>query len=128
MVQSRQELAKALRQMIFNIVVHNRDDHSKNFSFLYNEVEKNWKLTPVYDLMFSDGIQGEHTMTIAGEGKQPLKKHVMQLAEQFKMEKEASALIKQENNLIQQWGEYAEKASVSTKSKKIIEPYLLKLN
>ena len=122
--KSRQELAKALRQMIFNIVVHNRDDHSKNFSFLYNEIEKNWKLTPAYDLMFSDGIQGEHTMTIAGEGRHPLKKHVMQLAEEFKMEKEASALIKQANNLIQQWGEYAEKASVSTKSKKIIEPYL----
>ncbi len=51
----------------------------------------------------------------------------MQLAKQFKMEEEANDLIKQANNLIQQWGEYAEKASVSTKSKKIIESYLLRL-
>ena len=126
--KSRQELVKAFRQMIFNIVMHNRDDHCKNFAFLYNESEKNWRMTPAYDLMFSYGLHGEHTMTIAGEGIRPLRKHVMQLAKQFSLEKEVELLIEQANSLIQDWGQYADKAKLSEESKKTIQRYLLALN
>ena len=122
--KSRQELIKAFRQMIFNIVMHNRDDHCKNFAFLYNEVGKNWRMTPAYDLMFSHGIYGEHTMSISGEGKRPLRKHVMRLAKQFSLEKEAELLIEQANSLIQNWDEYAEKTKVSEQSKKSIQRHL----
>lgn len=31
------ELEKLFKIMCFNVFVHNRDDHSKNFSFLYDE-------------------------------------------------------------------------------------------
>ena len=37
--------------MVFNVVASNRDDHTKNFSFLMDESGK-WSLAPAYDLTF----------------------------------------------------------------------------
>lgn len=39
------------RQMVFNVVTSNRDDHTKNFSFLMDE-NGSWSLSPAYDLTF----------------------------------------------------------------------------
>ncbi len=61
------EVEKLFRLMCFNVLGHNRDDHSKNFSFLYDE--GTWKLSPAYDLVPSDGLFGEHMTTIAGNEK-----------------------------------------------------------
>lgn len=38
-------------QMVFNVVASNRDDHTKNFSFLMNE-NGEWSFSPAYDLTF----------------------------------------------------------------------------
>ena len=38
-------------QMVFNVVASNRDDHTKNFSFLMDE-QGQWALSPAYDLTF----------------------------------------------------------------------------
>lgn len=55
------------RIMCFNIVAHNRDDHTKNFSFLYTS-ENGWRLSPAYDLTYSDTYWGEHTTSVNGKG------------------------------------------------------------
>jgi serine/threonine-protein kinase HipA len=57
--------------MCFNVFSHNRDDHSKNFSFLYLEDERRWILPPAYDLTYSSSQGGEHATTIDGEGRSP---------------------------------------------------------
>ncbi|MCB4235424.1 type II toxin-antitoxin system HipA family toxin [Kaistella anthropi] len=49
------EVEKMFRLAVFNVMAHNRDDHAKNFSFLMNEFGE-WKLSPYYDLTFSNGI------------------------------------------------------------------------
>ena len=64
-----QELEKMYRLMCFNVFSHNRDDHSKNFSFLYDQ--ERWRLSPAYDLTYSNSLGGEHTTTINGNGKNP---------------------------------------------------------
>ena len=57
--------------MCFNVFAHNRDDHSKNFSFLFDDTKKEWHLSPAYDLTYSSSFNGEHATTINGEGKNP---------------------------------------------------------
>lgn len=57
------------RRMCFNVFSHNLDDHSKNFSFLYDEDNKCWKLSPAYDLTYSNTYYGEHTTRVDGKGK-----------------------------------------------------------
>lgn len=54
--------------MCFNVLCHNRDDHTKNFSFIYTE-DHSWRLAPAYDLTYSTTYFGEHTTSVNGKGK-----------------------------------------------------------
>lgn len=47
------EIEELFKRMVFNIVFCNTDDHLKNHSFIYNEVEDNWNLSPAYDITYS---------------------------------------------------------------------------
>lgn len=47
-------------------MLHNRDDHAKNFSFIYDEERKKWHMSPAYDLTYSNTYYGEHTTTVDG--------------------------------------------------------------
>ena len=122
--KNQQQLLKAFRQMVFNIVTHNRDDHSKNFSFIWNENAQGWQLSPAYDLMFSTGINGEHTMTIAGEGKFPEREHVMKVAKAITMGEKARQIVDEVNEIVSNWSRYMDMASVSDKSKQILRNHI----
>lgn len=69
--KSMEECEKLYRLMCFNVFAHNRDDHSKNFTFLYREQERRWLLSPAYDLTYSSSIGGEHATTVNGNGVNP---------------------------------------------------------
>ena len=71
LTKNYQDVEQLYRLMCFNVFAHNRDDHSKNFSFLYDENKKEWHLSPAYDLTYSSSFNGEHATTINGEGKNP---------------------------------------------------------
>jgi serine/threonine-protein kinase HipA len=45
------EVEKALKSSIFNLIMRNEDDHTKNFSFLMNQ-QGIWTLAPAYDLNY----------------------------------------------------------------------------
>lgn len=66
---SMEEVKKMYRLMVFNVLAHNRDDHGKNFSYIYDEMEKRYKLSPAYDLTYSFSINHEHATTINGKGR-----------------------------------------------------------
>ena len=66
------------RVMCFNVLTHNRDDHSKNFSFLYTN-DGGWRLAPAYDLTYSDTYWGEHTTSVCGKGKDISKKDLIKV-------------------------------------------------
>ena len=72
------EVWKMFRLMCFNVFAHNRDDHSRNFSFLY-DVDK-WKLAPAYDLTYSNSIGGEHATSVNGNGRNPGLKEILEIA------------------------------------------------
>lgn len=56
------ELRKLYRLMVFNYLIENKDDHAKNFAFIYKDGE--WRLSPAYDLLPSEGLNGYHTTSI----------------------------------------------------------------
>jgi serine/threonine-protein kinase HipA len=67
------------RRACFNVFAHNRDDHSKNFSFLYDEQANRWHLSPAYDLTHSSTFYGQHTTSVDGNGKDPGDKELLQV-------------------------------------------------
>lgn len=79
MTRDQREVFKAFERCVFNVLFHNRDDHTKNFSFRM-EPNGHWRLSPGYDLTFSQGPGGEHQMDIAGEGRTPDRSHLLKLA------------------------------------------------
>ncbi|WP_294705715.1 HipA domain-containing protein [uncultured Fusobacterium sp.] len=79
--------------MCFNVFSHNRDDHSKNFTFLYLEDEKRWVLSPAYDLTYSFSIGGEHATTVNGNGKNPSLVDILAVAENIGIKKDEALNI-----------------------------------
>lgn len=110
---------KILRLAAFNVFAHNRDDHSKNISFLM-DANGMWTLAPAYDLTFSNSAHGFHSTMVAGESANPSKKHLMELANYFKV-KNAEHIIDQVKNSVSQWKKYADECAVTKASKAKIQ-------
>jgi len=117
-----QEVYKVFRLACFNLFAHNRDDHAKNFSYLMDE-KGAWHFSPVYDITFSNGPGGEHSMMYLGEGKNPTKEHLRKLAHKHGL-KEADEIILKVQESIEKWKEFAKIAGVSKKTQSIIENVL----
>jgi serine/threonine-protein kinase HipA len=75
----QRELIKAFERCVLNVLLHNRDDHSRNFAFLMNP-QGRWQLSPIFDLTYSFGPGGEHSTSVAGHGKDITRTHLLQVA------------------------------------------------
>ncbi len=78
LTRNMDEVIKIYRLMVFNVFKGNKDDHAKNFSFLYSDSA--WHLSPAYDLVPADGFNGNHCTTINGKGN-PDRQDVFETAE-----------------------------------------------
>lgn len=83
LTKSMEECEKLYRLMCFNVFAHNRDDHSKNFTYIYKESEKRWVLSPSYDLTYSNSIGGEHATTVNGNGVNPGMEELLAVAKKI---------------------------------------------
>ncbi len=115
---------KVLRIAAFNVFAHNRDDHSKNFSFLMDEMGT-WKLAPAYDLIFSSSSHGFHSTMIMGESRNPGKVHLLKLADYFKVKK-AKEIIQQVEEAVSNWKIYYKEAGVEKESGNLINKSISK--
>ena len=79
LTKDAEEAHKLFRLMVFNVLTGNKDDHAKNFSFLYHENQ--WVLSPAYDLVPSAGFNNNHSTTIAGKGN-PVINDILEVAKQ----------------------------------------------
>lgn len=84
----KEEVESMFRRMCFNVFAHNRDDHAKNFTFLYDEGEDGWHLSPAYDLTYSNTYYGEHSTTVDGNGVNPGEKEIINVGMQAGMKKQ----------------------------------------
>lgn len=53
------DIDRLYRLMTFNYLIGNKDDHAKNFAFIYRDDA--WHLAPAFDLLPSEGMNGYHT-------------------------------------------------------------------
>ena len=87
------DIEQLFRLMCFNVFAHNRDDHSKNFSFLFDDIKKEWHLSPAYDLTYSFSFNGEHATTINGEGKSPTLDDILSVAKNIGLKEKFAKYI-----------------------------------
>lgn len=79
----KDDLLEAYRRMCFNVIYGNKDDHGKNFAFIYDEQLKGYRLSPAYDLTRTCN-KHEHEMTVNGEGR-PTAKNLSEIAATVKL-------------------------------------------
>ena len=119
-------MEKLFRLMVFNILAHNKDDHSKNFSFRY--INNKWELSPAYDLTYNLGINGQHMTDVMGNGNPDLK-NVLSIAENFNI-KNVGKIVNEINMKVQNFPDYAKKYNLINsdinKSLEDIQPIFFK--
>lgn len=75
------DMENMYRIMIFNIVFANRDDHSKNFSYLMDK-NATWRAAPAYDLTFAPSAK--HQMLFDYKPVSEInRKHLIKIADEF---------------------------------------------
>ncbi|MBB4443907.1 MULTISPECIES: type II toxin-antitoxin system HipA family toxin [Rhizobium] len=113
MTRDNSEVLRMFRRMVFNVYARNRDDHAKNHAFLM-KADGRWTLSPAYDLTFSSGPGGEHSVDIAGEGRNPDMKHLLTVSRQASIsDQDARDVVDQVRTAIEGWQQFAEKAGLS---------------
>jgi len=114
------DVEMCFRLMVFNVLSYNRDDHGKNFAFQMS-TDGTWSFAPAYDLTFAYGPGGEHTTTIAGEGRNPIVKDFLKLSSLADIsEVEANRIIKQVKSALSKWKKLASDVGVSASNIKLV--------
>ena len=102
------------RRMVFNVVVRNQDDHTKNISFLMGE-DGIWRLSPAYDMGYAYNPQGgwtsTHQMSINGKFDDITRKDLLVFATLNNI-KEAESIIDEVCEIASLWTEMAKDCDV----------------
>lgn len=92
------ELWRVYRLMVFNYLIGNKDDHAKNFAFIYDNGE--WRFSPAYDLLPSDGMNGYHTTSI-NDSIEPSRNDLLEVAVKSGLnKKEANEIFEKIKSII----------------------------
>ena len=114
------EVRKMYQLAVFNVLSHNRDDHSKNFCFLMDR-DGQWRLSPAYDLTFSSGPQGEQSTMVMGEGRSPNIQHLIKLGKTANISKDTiDNIINKTRSSLSKWTELAKFYGVNEENIKLI--------
>ena len=120
LTKDAREIEKLYQLAVFNVLAHNRDDHSKNFSFLM-DAKGEWKLSPAYDLTFSSGPRGEQSTMVMGEGRNPSVNHLIKLGHEAKLSKvRITEIIDKTQTALASWEVLASEYGVSENNIRLI--------
>ena len=104
------------RRMVFNVVVRNQDDHTKNISFLMDE-DGRWRLSPAYDMGYAynpdGGWTATHQMSINGKYDGIGRDDLIEFARQNNI-KDAAFFIDEVCDVASQWPKIATDCGVPT--------------
>lgn len=95
LTKDKNEVLRAFRRLVFNVVFHNRDDHPKNFAYTLSKAQR-WSLSPAYDLTFSSGPGGEHHLDVDGKGTGITRQNLLDFAENLDIPTSAARTVIEE--------------------------------
>lgn len=111
LTKSDAEVEKVFRLMLFNVLAHNKDDHAKNFAYLFDSAQKTWRLAPAYDLTFNTGMANAHTTSINGAGN-PTFADLKKVATERRI-KAWMQTMDEVRSAISRWPEFADRYGIS---------------
>lgn len=114
-------------RMVFNVVIRNQDDHTKNISFLMDKTGK-WTLSPAYDIGFAYNPKGSwtdtHQMSINGKFDDITRRDLLVCAAANNI-KNAAEIIDKVCETTAKWPEMAKNCGVPQEMIDARLPYML---
>lgn len=114
------------RRMVFNVVILNQDDHTKNISFLMDSQGK-WSLSPAYDMGFAynpnGGWTAQHQMSVNGKFDDISRNDLLEFAKRNNI-KEAAEIIDCITEVSSRWPLIAKECDVPKPMIEAIVPNL----
>lgn len=102
------------RRLVFNVVIRNQDDHTKNISFLMDRQGK-WTLSPAYDMGFAYNPKGgwtaQHQMSINGKFDDITRQDLLEFAKRNNI-KESDEIIDRITEVSSRWPHLARECEV----------------
>jgi serine/threonine-protein kinase HipA len=121
-----QDAEQMFRRMVLNVIAENRDDHTKNISFL---LEKNgkWKLAPAYDLTFAynpaNKWTGAHQLSVNNKRTDIRDNDMLEVATKMNIKKPLE-IIEQVRDTVRRWKHFALLAGVRKDTMESIQKVL----
>jgi serine/threonine-protein kinase HipA len=124
LTRSYAEKTELFRRLAFNVLCGNRDDHTKNFAFMLDQQRK-WVSSPAYDLSFSGGASGEHSMSVNGKGKNITEEDLLAVAEQGSISKaHARMAIGEVADAVTGWGRLSQEQDIPSTQRLEVSNYI----
>lgn len=124
---SYSEAREMFRRMVFNVVIRNQDDHTKNISFLMDEDGK-WHLSPAYDMGYAynpnGGWTATHQMSINGKFDEITRKDLLEFASQNNI-KDAVTIIDEVCEVASHWEDIGKECGVPSEMIEAIKPNMV---
>jgi serine/threonine-protein kinase HipA len=102
------------RRMVFNVMAHNQDDHTKNISFLMNQ-QGRWKLAPAYDVTYAYNPENrwifQHQMAVNGKRQGITRDDLTAVARNMNIKKH-NEIMDEVIMAIRGWRSFAEMAGI----------------
>lgn len=122
-------LEQAFRRIVFNVAAVNRDDHTKNLSFLCDEYG-GWSLSPAYDVTFAHNPVGQwtsrHQMSVNGKFEGIDRQDLFRLADRFAVPNVSDA-YSEVVDAVRRWQAFADMAEVDERVAEEIRESQLRL-
>ena len=94
LTKNNDDVLEMFRRMVFNVLIDNQDDHTKNFAFIYDDINKTYRLSPAFDITPGRTYYGEHTTSVNGKGKNITEEDMIEVAVKNKIDlKDAKTII-----------------------------------
>lgn len=105
-----------VRRALFNLVIRNQDDHTKNIAFLMNK-SGTWQLAPAYDVVYAYNPTGEwtsqHQMSLSGKTDNFETEDIITFGAFADLKKrETLNILDQIQSAVSQWSTFCEAAGV----------------
>ena len=121
------EAQEMFRRLVFNVVVRNQDDHTKNISFLM-QADGKWRLSPAYDMGYAynpdGGWTATHQMSVNGKYAGIARKDLLELAALNNI-KDADLVIDNVCEAASRWRSIAKECEVPPAMIEAITPNML---
>ena len=112
----RADLDQQVRRAMFNIIIRNQDDHTKNIAYLMDRGGK-WRLSPAFDVAYAYNPDGswtsQHQMSTNGKTDGFTKEDLFAFARFADIKKQAAEKMLDEIlSVVRRWEVYVAKAGV----------------